>query len=139
KIANAYDRGPRTELVNSYLAGVRSNYWEVLINDPRYSGPYTENIRLDLRKKLSDLREYDFNIFNIEQLAIELASRVTKGVEAAILSLFDELSYEFAYDKSVHNKNVHYYNGWKTNKAWKVNSKVILPMNGISANYSTRY
>lgn len=25
-------------------------------------------------------------------------------------------------------KNIHYYNGWKTNKAYKINKKVILPL-----------
>jgi len=33
-------------------------------------------------------------------------------------------------------KNIHYYNGWKTNKAHKINSKVILPANGMMASYS---
>lgn len=125
----------RPNLINGYLRGVRYKYWEILINDPRYTGQYTSNITDDLHRKLDELRNFDFNIFNIDQLARDLELRVSKGVEDAILKLFDKLSTKFAWDESIHNKNVHYYNGWKTNKAWKINSKVILPMNGINAGY----
>ena len=34
------------------------------------------------------------------------------------------------------SKNVHYFNGWKANKAHKVNSKIILPVNGMFSDYS---
>lgn len=139
KIKDCTGRDVRSHLINSYLRGVRHKYWEILINDPRYTGQYTTNIKDDLDRKLSELRECDFNLFNIEQLAKDLGLRVTKGVEDAILKLFDTLSRNFAWDESVHQKNVHYYNGWKTNKAWKINHKVILPMNGISAEWGNKY
>ena len=134
-----YDDSGRTRKINEYLPLVREKYWTVLINDPRYTGQYTSNILEDLNQKLNELKKCDFNLFNIEQLAKDLELRVTKGVEEAILKLFDKLSTKFAWDESIHQKNVHYYNGWKTNKAWKVNRKVILPMNGISATYSSTY
>ena len=40
--------------------------------------------------------------------------------------LFDELSYQYSFN-SEFGKNIHYYNGWKTNKCWIINKKVILP------------
>jgi hypothetical protein len=125
--------------INDYLPGLRKKYWELLINDPRYVGQYTSNLVNDLHSKLQELAGYDFNRFNIDQLSRELSSRVTKGVEDAILKLFDKLSNKFAWDESIHQKNVHYYNGWKTNQCWKINKKVIVPMNGINASYSRGY
>lgn len=139
KVKDARGRDSRSELINSYLAGTREKYWQILIKDPRYTGQYTSNIVEDLQRKLKELRNCDFNLFNIEQLAKDLQSRVTKGVEDAILKLFDTLSRKFAWDESIHQKNVHYYNGWKTNQSWKINRKVIIPMNGICANYSRGY
>ncbi len=29
------------------------------------------------------------------------------------------------------SSNIHYYNGWKTNKAWKINTKIIIPLSGF--------
>jgi hypothetical protein len=44
--------------------------------------------------------------------------------------LFDELSHKYYWDKDV-SKNIHYYNGWKTNKSWFINEKVIIPLNAF--------
>ena len=50
------------------------------------------------------------------------------------MDLFETLSAKHSwYPES--EKNIHYYNGWATNKAHKVNSKVILPINGYYARY----
>ncbi len=137
KIKGVNGRESRASLVNAYLEGVREKYWTVLINDPRYTDQYTSNIKDDLHRKLTELRNCDFSIFNIEQLAKDLAMSVSKGVEDAILKLFDKLSTKYAWDESIHNGNVHYYDGWKTNKAWKINKKVIIPIYGagLEGNY----
>lgn len=119
--------------IDRYLPMVRQKYWSVLVNDPRYTGQFTENILQDLRAKLTELANYDFNRFNIEQLGKDLAMRINKGVEKAILDLFDTFSRGHAWHQECDNGNIHYYTGWKTNKAWRVNKRVIIPLHGISA------
>ena len=42
-----------------------------------------------------------------------------------MLKIFDEFSIKYNYSDFA--TNIHYYNGWKTNKAYKINKKVILP------------
>ncbi len=119
--------------INTYLEKIRRKYWTVLIHDPRYTGQYTTNIREDLGRKLDDLCRCDFSRFNIEQLARDLAIQLNKGVEKAILDLFDKLSRGHAWGKDFDEGNIHYYTGWKTNKVWKVNNKVIIPFHGFSS------
>lgn len=119
--------------INAYLAGLREKYWRLLINDPRFNRVYTSNVLQELQAKLTELRDYDFTLFNIGELIREMRSKIVEGIESSILTLFDELSRKFTYDESIHNGNVHYFNGWKTNKAYKINRRVILPMNGLSA------
>jgi len=119
--------------VNAYLAGIREKYWRLLIHDPRFNRIYTSNVLSDLEAKLTELRDYDFTLFNIGELIREMRGKIVQGIEASILSLFDELSHKFTYDEAIHNGNVHYYNGWKTNKSYKINRRVILPMNGLSS------
>jgi len=129
-----------SDLVNRYLRRLRTKYWTILVNDPRYTGQYTSNLQTDLRSKLEDLKDYDFSVFNIERLAEDMAVRVAKGVEDAIVALFDKFSRSHAYGKEFDEGNIHYYNGWKTNKVHKVNHKVIIPLHAHSAySYSVDY
>jgi hypothetical protein len=58
-----------------------------------------------------------------------MSKKVVKGIEETIISLFDELSHKYSWDKE-YSSNIHYYNGWKTNKAWKINEKIIIPLSG---------
>lgn len=129
--ASSHDYG--SNFVNQYLAGLREKYWALLINDPRFFRLYTSNLLADLQAKLKELRDYDFTLFNIGELIREMRGKIVEGIEASILALFDEMSHKFTWDESIHNGNVHYYNGWKTNKAYKINKKIILPMNGLSS------
>ncbi|MBQ7732495.1 MAG: DUF4942 domain-containing protein [Synergistaceae bacterium] len=57
-----------------------------------------------------------------------------QGVEDSIISLFDRLSYQHAYDDELKH-NIHYYDGWKTNSAYKINKRVILPLNAYDYGY----
>ena len=45
-----------------------------------------------------------------------MSRNLVKGVEDCIIKLFDELFYQHSYDNDL-SKNIHYYNGWKTNKS----------------------
>ena len=131
KVEGAYKT--KASHINCYLAGVRHKYWSLLLNDPRFYSVYTSNILSELNAKLSELKDYDFTLFNIQALIEEMRGKIVEGIEQSILSLFDKLTRKFAWDESIHSGNVHYYNGWKTNKAHRINKKVILPMNGICA------
>lgn len=115
--------------INNYLKACRRKYWELLINDGRFRSQFTSNILKELDEKLIELEDYDFSIFNVTELYKDLQSKVVAGVEKAILDLFDILTAKHAYYPEC-SENVWYYNGWKTNKAHKINKKVILPMHG---------
>lgn len=119
--------------INKFLRAVRFKYWKVLIRDKRFNGKYTQNVLDTLESQLQSFQDKDFTIFNIEQLAVILDAKISEGIQDAIMKLFEEMSIKFAFDESIHNNNVHYYNGWKTNTSWKINEKVILPINGFSS------
>lgn len=115
------------DFVNAYLRELRHKYWYALLGDSRFTSKYTSNIVDDLYKKLEELKEYDFSLFNIEQLTIQLNSQIVNGIEDAIIKMFDEFSHQHSWYKESSN-NIHYYNGWATNKAHKINKKVIIPL-----------
>lgn len=127
------------ENINGYIKNVRKKFWALLIRDPRFRNHYTTNILNELETKLIELRDYDFDEFNIEALEKELRAKISSSVESAILAMFDEFSKKYAWNEDIHNGNVHYYNGWASNKAWKVNQKIVLPINGIRASYNNKW
>lgn len=114
---------------NSYIKQIRSKYWEALFMSDQFMGLFTSNLRQKYMSKINELRDYDFNLYNIYTIKIELYKEMIQGVEDTILSLFEEFSNKHHYYNET-SKNIHYYNGWKTNKAWKINKKIIIPLEG---------
>jgi len=115
--------------VNEYIKAVRRKYWSALFENKKFIGQLTNNLQRDFYNKVEELCNYDFSLYNIYQLKIDLQKKVVKGIEDTIIELFDELSHKYSYWNET-SKNIHYYNGWKTNQAWIINKKVIIPLNG---------
>ena len=116
--------------VNGYIKEVRRKYWKALFENKKFIGQLTNNLQQDFYNKVDELAEYDFSLYNIYQLKIDMQKKVVKGIEDTIIALFDELSDKHSwYDEM--SKNIHYYNGWKTNKSWIINKKVIIPLKGF--------
>lgn len=121
--------------VNSYLKAVRRKYWEALFTNKKFVGTLTTNIREKYYKMVDKMVDYDFTLYNIQQIAQEMNAEMCKGIQDTIVALFDQMTSEHAWYPEC-SKNVHYFNGWKTNQVHKINSKVILPINGLFSSYS---
>lgn len=118
-------------MINEFIEKVRYKYWEALFLSKEFTSLFTSKLLNEYMEKVSELKNYDFSEFNILQIKEELSKNLLRSVEETILSLFDEFSHQHSwYDET--SKNIHYYNGWKTNKAWIVNKKVIIPLNAWS-------
>ena len=118
---------------NAFVREVRCKYWTALFNNPKFTGKMTSNLSHKYYNQVAELADYDFSEYNIQTIQIEMSKNLVKGIEDCIIELFDKLSHQYAYSDELQN-NIHYYNGWKTNKAWYINKKVILPyMNAFSS------
>lgn len=124
--------GIDTEVINNFLQSVRLKYWKQLLDLPEIGKQMTTAIRTSYDAKINDMANYEFSMFNIQEVIWDIRVQLQMGVEDEILRLFDKLSNEHCYYEG-NNENIHYYNGWKTNKAHKVNYKVIIPAYGSFA------
>ncbi len=115
--------------VNKYIREVRRKYWKALFQNPKFIGQLTNNLQSEFYNKINELCDYDFSLYNIYQLKIDIQKKVVEGIEDTILKLFDEFSNKYHYYDEM-SKNIHYYNGWKTNQSWIINKKVIIPLSG---------
>lgn len=123
---------------NEFLKVVRLKYWTSIFNDSRFTGHMTSNLLSEYRTQIDKLADYDFSCFNIKTIQADIAIKLVKGVEECIVKLFDELSFQYSYSDEL-SRNIHYYNGWKTNKAWIINKKVILPCMNAWGLYNSSY
>ncbi|MCM1221623.1 MAG: DUF4942 domain-containing protein [Lachnospiraceae bacterium] len=114
--------------VNRYVKAVRRKYWSALFQNPKFTKGMTSEMQGSYMSKVSRLENYDFNRYNIRTIQIEMSRHMAKSIEKCIGDLFDELSYHYSMECG---KNIHYFNGWKTNKAWIINRKVVIPVHDV--------
>ena len=123
-----------SDTINTYLQNLRYKYWENMMARPELTSRMTSQMQSNYHDKIRELQDYDFSRHNVERVIREISAQLSQGVEESIEALFETLSAKHAWFPEC-EKNIHYYNGWATNKAHKVNSKVILPINGFYAYY----
>ena len=128
--AVGYTDSPKNKFINL----TRHKYWTSLLNNEKFTGMLTKNLKDKYSSMISKFAEYDFTMFNIQTLMNDMNSSLQDGIEKTILDLFDKMSAKFAYIPEMES-NTYLYNGWKTNKAHKVGKRVILPCNGAFSDW----
>mgnify|MGYP000568070894 FL=1 len=116
--------------INDFLRLTRRKYWNALFHNDKFMGKLTSELRQKYYDMVGKLVNYDFTLFNIQQISLEMNAELSQGIQDTIFKLFERFTVEHSWYPET-SKNVHYFNGWKANKAHKVNSKIILPVNGI--------
>lgn len=109
---------------NDYVRAVRYKYWYELLHKPSFMGNLTSNLRTEYFNQIKELSKKDFSLSNIYAVKIDILSKVATGIEKKIVNLFEKLSYEHSMGC---DGNIHLFSGWKTNKAYIINSKVVVP------------
>jgi 16S rRNA A1518/A1519 N6-dimethyltransferase RsmA/KsgA/DIM1 with predicted DNA glycosylase/AP lyase activity len=116
--------------VNEYVKSVRLKYWEALLKNEKFVGKLTSKLQTKYRERVRSYSDYDFSEFNIYALLAEMNAEIKTGIEDEIGSMYDRLTEEHSFYPEC-SKNKHLYDGWKTNKAWKIDKKCILPCYGV--------
>jgi hypothetical protein len=113
---------------NEFLRLLRKKYWEAIFLSPQFSENFTSNLLSKCRADVDVLKDYDINEYNIHNIRIQMQNDLIAATEQTILDLFEYMTNDHHWFDEM-SKNRHYFTGWKTNKAYKINRKVILPLN----------
>lgn len=116
--------------VNEAVQRIRKKYWSALFTAPQFMNQLTSNLMRELNKRVEELGDYEFSKFNILEIMVQMNANVNEGVEKTIMDLFDDWTRKYHYDD--HSTNRHYFDGWRTNDAFAVNKKVIIPLYAYS-------
>ena len=127
----------RETTVNGYVKAVRLKYWSALLKNEKFVGKLTSKLQEKYRERVNSYADYDFSEFNIYALLSEMNAEIKAGIEDEIGKMYDRLTAEHSYYPEC-SKNKHLYDGWKTNLAWKIGKKCILPCYGVYDSWSGR-
>jgi len=134
-----YTNGTLTERLrkhaNEFIESIRHAYWNKTLSLPQFEKRLTEKKRSEFRESLKKHSDLELTSANVRSFFEKLMGSYEDTLIDAIEDLFDMFTKEYAWNESIHCKNVHYYNGWKSNDAFKVNKKVIVPRFGIECMY----
>lgn len=128
--------GDHDATINDFIRSVRSKYWHALFSNPKFTGQLTSNVLQEFQNKVNELRDVEFSVFNILEIKWDMMKSVAKGVEQSIVDLFDNFCKTWYCEDM--GTSIHYYNGWKTNDAYKVNKKAIMGFNAF-ANFRSEF
>lgn len=137
RLTDSYDRSYNSVTVNEFLRLVRLKYWKALLSNPNFIGKLTSKLQSEWFEKVGTLADYDFTEFNIYTISTEMNAQIKTGIEDEIVAMFDRLTEKHSYYPEF-SQNRHYYNGWKTNSAYKIAKKVIIPCHGVFRDWSDR-
>ena len=112
----------RGSMRNTLVSNIRMKYWKEMFQSREFSRMFTSKTQREYERQVGALVDYEFTVANIKQMQLELSQSMLGTLDDAIMALFDGFTNQY-WDES--SANIHYYNGWKTNKSYIVNRKVI--------------
>lgn len=111
--------------LNEELARLRRGYWALILDTDEIKGKLTNEAIQQLNKRLSSSDEMEINLVNVEMLIMALMYNRGDILTESVVSIFKKIT---EFHQRDYSANIHYYNGWKTNNAYKINKKIIIPI-----------
>lgn len=123
--------------VNEFLRAARKKYWSALFSNPQFMSSMTSNLRDELYESVEKLRDYDFSVYNILSIRLNMQQKLTNGIHRTIIELFNDWTVKYHWDENSTNR--HYFDGWRTNDAFAVNKRVIISFRSVWGCFNDRY
>jgi hypothetical protein len=111
--------------LNEELDRLRRGYWQLILDTDDFKAMLTNDAIQELNKRLSLAEQMEINLTNIKMLLMALNYNKRDILVESVVSIFKKIT---QYHMNQYSTNIHYYNGWKTNDAYKINKKIIIPI-----------
>lgn len=116
--------------INDMLKTVRTDFWRRTLDIKDVRHRLTEAKQNEFEEQIKQRCHMDFTTGNIRQFVLNLIGSHEKTIQDSVLEIFDMFTKRYCHSDGLYDDNIHYFNGWKTNKAFKVGKKVIIPIYG---------
>lgn len=119
------------ENVNGTARLIRKDFWRKTLDLPEVTGRMTKKRLEEFEALVKDRSNLDFTESNIRSFLLNLIAGYDDMLTQAVLEIFHLFTQKHCWEKDgLFSDNIHYFNGWKTNKAFKVGKKVVIPIYG---------
>ena len=115
----------RREDYNEELDRLRRGYWSLILDTRDFRELLTNEAIQKLNRQLSSANNLEINYANIRMLLMSLYQNQNDILIDSIVSIFKKIT---RYHMNEYSTNIHYYDGWKTNDAYRINKKIIIPI-----------
>lgn len=117
--------------INAMLIVVRKDFWRRALDLREVQSRLTEAKQSEFEAALNSRCDMDFTENNVRSFVLNLINGYEKTITESVLAIFDKFTIAHSWSEdNLWEKNIHYFNGWKTNKAWKVGKRVVIPIYG---------
>lgn len=129
--------------LNDFAIKLKKDYWLEAMQLDEIKSKLTSKKRKELASELNSYCNMGFTENNIKIFIQNLVAKYLTMIDEAINEMFDKFT-EYAFrdgrnQNNEYSQNIHLFNGWKTNTAYKVNKKVILPFRADGWEMKTLY
>lgn len=114
--------------VNEVTALIRKDFWRKILDLDEVRKRMTEKRRKEFEDGLFKRSHMDFTENNIRSFVLNIIGNYEKTMTDAVVEIFDLMTLRHCYEGGINEKNIHYFNGWKTNKSFKVGKKIVIPI-----------
>ncbi len=114
--------------LNDLLRSVRTAFWRRTLDLKEVKTRLTSKKQAEFEEGLKLHQNMDFTEGNIRQFVLNLISGYKDTISDAAEDLFDMFTVRHCYERGEHEKNIWMFNGWKTNKAFKVQKRIVVPI-----------
>jgi len=116
--------------LNTFVSDVRKNYWRRALDLDEVKDRLTMKKRDEFEVVMADRCNMDFTDHNIRQFVLNMMGSYHQTLAEATLEIFEMFTVKHSWGNSNWEKNIHYFNGWATNSAFKVKDRVVVPVYG---------
>lgn len=114
--------------LNDMLRTVRTAFWRRTLDLKEVKTRLTTKKQAEFEEGLKLHQNMDFTEANIRQFVLNLIAGYEGTIADAVVDLFDMFTVRHCYERGEYEKNIWMFNGWKTNKAFKVQKRIVVPI-----------
>ena len=130
-VEETLDKDPKVSY-NQFLTRFKADAWSNILGKLNMSKYLTNGVMSDFEKYKKAQGAMDLTRENLVQVIYQILANREGIMQRAVVDVFDKFT-------QYHKENRCHVEGWKTNEAWKVNKKVILPGYLGDIRWSTYY
>jgi 16S rRNA A1518/A1519 N6-dimethyltransferase RsmA/KsgA/DIM1 with predicted DNA glycosylase/AP lyase activity len=112
--------------INEFIDKTRVKYWKKVLTFENVKRRLTSKELSIFYTTTNEQAKMELTRSNISTFILNLINNFENILDRAVEDCFESMTRKHSWYEET-TKNIHYYNGWKTNKSFFVNKKVIIP------------